>query len=481
MKYLSLTSIAAAMLLAGCTSMAPSYQQPSPPVSAEWPIGPAYGKDGGEAAAEVPLAADIAWQQFILDADLRKIVSMSLENNRDLRVAALNIDRARAQYQIRRADQFPSIGMSGSGTSQRLPADLASTGEAGISRQYSAGVGMSAYELDLFGRVRSLRDEALQRYLATQEARNAVQLSLVAEVANAYLTLGADQERLQLARQTLKNQQDAYALIRRSHELGVASMLDLRQAQTVVESARVDAARFTSQIAQDKNALVLLVGGNVPDELLPTSQHDDKVTLAQLNAGIPSQVLQRRPDVVEAERLLQAANATIGAARAAFFPRISLTASAGTTSSALSGLFDGGSGFWSFVPQINIPIFEGGRNRANLRVSEVDRDIALAQYEKSIQAAFREVADGLAQRGTLDEQLNAQTALVDASADNHVLSTARFNSGVDSYLNVLDAQRSLYAAQQDLISLRLTKNSNHVTLYKALGGGWNPLPVVAIP
>ncbi|PLC54191.1 multidrug transporter [Pollutimonas nitritireducens] len=481
MKYLSLTSIAAAMLLAGCTSMAPSYQQPSAAVGAEWPTGAAYGKEGGEAAPGAPLAADIAWQLFIVDADLRTIVSMALENNRDLRVAALNIDRARAQYQIRRADSFPSIGMSGSGTSQRLPADLSVTDEAGISRQYSAGVGMSAYELDLFGRVRSLKDEALQRYLATQEARNAVQLSLVAELANAYLTLGADQERLQLAQQTLRNQQDAYALIRRSHELGVASMLDLRQAQTVVESARVDVARFTSQIAQDKNALVLLVGGDVPDELLPTSQHDDKMTLAQLNAGIPSQVLQRRPDVVEAERLLQAANATIGAARAAFFPRISLTASAGTTSSALSGLFDGGSGFWSFVPQINIPIFEGGRNRANLKMSEVDRDIALAQYDKAIQTAFRDVADGLAERGTLDERLSAQTALVDASADNHVLSNARFRSGVDSYLNVLDAQRGLYAAQQDLITLRLTRNSNHVALYKALGGGWNSVPSVAVP
>lgn len=480
MKYLPLTLIAAALLLAGCTSMAPSYQQPGAPVSAEWPSGPAYGQEGRPEAPGAPLAADISWQQFILDADLRKIVSMALENNRDLRVAALNIDRARAQYQIRGADSFPSLGVSGSGASQRLPADLSASGEAGISRQYSAGVGMSAYELDLFGRVRSLKDEALHRYLATQEARNAVQLSLIAELANAYLTLGADEERLQLAGQTLKNQQDAYALIRRSQELGVASMLDLRQAQTVVESARVDQARFTSQIAQDKNALALLVGGNIPDNLLPTSQQDDKVTLAQLNPGIPSQVLQQRPDVVEAERLLQAANANIGAARAAFFPRISLTASAGTTSSALSGLFDGGSGFWSFAPQINIPIFEGGRNRANLKVSEVDRDIALAQYEKAIQAAFREVADGLAQRGTLDDQLSAQAALADASADYHVLSEARFQRGVDSYLNVLDAQRGLYAAQQGLITLRLTRNSNRVTLYKALGGGWRSVSAGAV-
>ncbi|RTZ47960.1 AdeC/AdeK/OprM family multidrug efflux complex outer membrane factor [Candidimonas sp. SYP-B2681] len=469
MNRLSLPTIATALLLAGCTSMAPNYEQPAMPVSGNWPTGPAYEMSAEDAT---PLAFDIDWKQFIVDDNLRKLVAIALENNRDLRVAALNIERARALYQIQSADSFPSIGISGSGTSQRMPADLTPSGEAGISRQYSAGVGMSAYEIDLFGRVRSLKDEALQRYLSTRESRNTVQISLIAEVANAYLTMGADQERLELARQTLANQTKSYDLTRRSHELGVASMLDLRQAQTIVESARVDVARFTSQVAQDKNALILLIGSHVPDELLPVSQNDDKVTLARLNAGVPSNVLQRRPDVLQAEKLLQAANANIGAARAAFFPSISLTASAGTASSALSGLFDGGSGFWNFIPQINLPIFEGGRNRANLRVSEVDRDIALAQYEKAIQNAFREVADGLAQRGTIDEQLNAQMALVDASADNHALSDARFRSGVDSYLNVLDAQRSLYAAQQDLITLRLTKNSNHVTLYKALGGGW---------
>ncbi len=478
MKYLPLASMAAAMLLAGCASLAPDYERPALPVAGDWPKGPAYAKP---AAPQAPEAADIAWQQFIVDDKLRRLVAMALENNRDLRVAALNIDLARAQYRIQRADMFPSVGISGSGTSQRLPADLSPSGEAGTSRQYSVGVGMSAYELDLFGRVRSLKDEALQRYLATQASRNTVQISLVAELANAYLTLGADQERLELARRTLESRKKSYALTRRSHELGAASMLALRQAQTVVESARVDVAQFTSQIAQDRNALVLLAGGSIPDELLPTSQNADKVTLAQLGAGVPSAVLQRRPDVMQAEHLLQAANANIGAARAAFFPRISLTASAGTTSSALSSLFAGGSGFWSFMPQLDLPIFEGGRNRANLEASEVERDIALAQYEKAIQSAFGEVANGLAQRGTLDEQLSAQAALVDASADNQVLSEARFRSGVDSYLNVLDAQRSLYAAQQDLIALRLAKNSNHVTLYKALGGGWNDTPASQAP
>lgn len=469
MKHLTLTSLFAALLLAGCTSMAPDYERPALPVAQDWPTVSANAQSGISATQDKP-AAEVAWQEFILDENLRKIIAMSLENNRDLRVAALNIERARAQYQIQRADAFPTMGISGSGTSQRLPADLNTGGEAGISRQYSAGVGTSAYELDLFGRVRSLNDEALLRYLATGQARKTVQLSLVAEVANAYLTLGADQERLQLARQTLENQRQSYALTQRSHELGVSSLLDLKQAQTVVESARVDVAKFTSQILQDKNALTLLAGQQIPENWLPRSQNDDRVTLAQLNAGVPSEVLLHRPDVLQAEQLLQAANANIGAARAAFFPRISLTASAGTTSSSLSNLFESGTGFWSFVPQLNLPIFEGGRNRANLKVSEVDRDIAQAQYEKTIQSAFREVADGLAQHSALDEQQAAQVALVDALVDNYTLSEARYRRGVDSYLQVLDAQRSLYAARQDLITLRQAKNSNQVTLYKVLGG-----------
>lgn len=468
-----LTSLAAALVLAGCASMAPDYDRPALPVAKAWPDGQVY--EDAESGADTSRAvADLAWQDFILDDNLRTIIAMALDNNRDLRVAALNIDRARAQYQIQRSDSFPSVEISGSGTRQRLPADLNPQGEAGTSGQYSAGVGTSAYELDLFGRVRSLNEEALQRYLATEDARKTVQIALIAEVANAYLTLGADQERLQLARQTLDSQRQSYELTRRSHELGVASMLDLRQAQTLVESARVDVARFTSQIEQDKNALVLLVGTSLSDDLLPGDQRDDEVTLAQLNEGLPSDVLLRRPDVMQAERLLLAANANIGAARAAFFPRITLTASAGSTSSDLSRLFDGGTGFWTFMPQLNLPIFNRGRTRANLRVSELDRDIAQAQYEQAIQAAFREVADSLAQRGTLDEQIAAQMALVDASADSRALSDARYRSGIDSYLNVLDAERNLYAAQQNLITLRLVKNSNHVTLYKALGGGWQP-------
>lgn len=473
MRRSTLTTVAAALLLAGCTSMAPNYHRPAAPVANAWPMGSAYNQSSTTAAPESTAASDVAWQDFIADVRLRQLILLALDNNRDLRVAALNIERARAQYRIQQADFLPSIGANGTVTAQRLPAGVAPNGEAGINRQYSAGVGMSAYELDLFGRVRSLNDEALQRYLATREARNTVQISLVAEVANAWLALAADHDRLHLARQTLESQQKSFDLNKRSYELGVASMLELRQAQTTVEAARVDVARFTSQVAQDKNALVLLAGSQVPNALLPPSQHDAKVTLVDLRAGVPSEVLQRRPDVLQAERQLQAANANIGAARAAFFPSISLTASAGTTSNALSRLFDGGTGFWSFMPQLHIPIFEGGRNRANLKVSEVERDIAVAEYEKAIQAAFRDVADSLAQRGTLDDQLRAQTALVEASEDTQALSNARYRRGVDSFLNVLDAQRSLYSAQQDLITLVQTRNSNHIALYKALGGGWN--------
>lgn len=462
---------ATVLLLSGCVSMAPDYQRPGMPVATAWPTGPAYGNETGQDTADKP-AASIGWQDFALDPRLRAVLALGLEHNRDLRVAALNIERARAQYQIRSADTLPSVGASGSTTTQRVPADLAPSGEAGISRQYSARIAVSAYELDLFGRVRSLRDEALQRYLATEEARRSVQLGLVVEIANAYLSLGADNERLVLARHTLENRKAAYQLMKRRHELGTASMLDLRQAQTVMEGAKVDVARFTSDVAQGMNMLTLLVGALVPPDLLPSEQGDGRLTLAGLDAGLPSEVLRQRPDVLEAEHLLQAANANIGAARAAFFPSITLTASAGTASSALSSLFDAGTGFWSFVPQIHLPIFDNGRNRANLRVSEADRDIAVATYEKSIQNAFREVADALARQGTIDDQVDAQSALVEAAGDYQALSQTRFERGLDHYLNVLDAQRSLYAAQQGLIDLRQARNSNHILLYKALGGGW---------
>jgi multidrug efflux system outer membrane protein len=342
------------------------------------------------------------------------------------------------------------------------------------TRQYSATLGFSAYELDLFGRIRSLKEEALQQFLATDEARRSTQISLVAEVATDFLTLATDQERLKLARDTLQSQADSYALTKRMAELGAASDLTLREAETTVDSARVDVARYTSQVSLDKNALTLVLGKQPPQELLPTSLKDALTALGagrDLPTGLPSDLLQRRPDVLEAERKLRASNADIGAARAAFFPRISLTASTGSTSAELGNLFKSGQGTWNFVPQISLPIFDGGANKASLDSAIASRNIYLAQYEKSIQTAFREVSDALAQRTTIGEQLNAQQALVDASEASYVLSRARFKSGVDSYLNVLDSQRSLYTAQQTLIGTQLSRVSNLVTLYEVLGGG----------
>jgi multidrug efflux system outer membrane protein len=482
MKHHSLRMLALAAALpfafGGCSLM-PAYQRPASPVPAAYPL--ARAGDGvpvTATAATTPsvIAADIGWRDFFADTRLQQLIQLALDHNRDLRVAVLNIEQSRAQYRIQDATSLPTLNASGSGSASRTPADLSGTGKAGVSRQYSATLGFSAYELDLFGRVRSLNAQALQQFLATQEARHSTQISLVAEVANDYLTLAADQERLKLAQRTLQSQSDSYALIQRKAELGVASDLDLRQAQTTVESARVDVASYTSQIAQDRNALTLVVGTSVPDALLPAGLDDALAALgsrSDLPAGLPSTLMERRPDVLEAEHQLEAANANIGAARAAFYPRISLTADAGTASSALSGLFKGGSGSWTFAPQINLPIFDGGSNRANLDLAVVDRDIYVAQYEKAIQTAFREVSDRLAVRSTVQGQLNAQTALVEASSESYRLSEARFQRGVDSYLQVLDAQRSLYSARQNLIGTQLTRIANLVTLYKVLGGGWS--------
>ena len=467
MNTLRTLSVVLAATLTGACTMIPDYQRPAAPVPTTFP-----NAAPSESPATVPPADAIAWRDYFADARLREVIALALDNNRDLRVAALNIEKARAQYRIQRADLFPAIGATASQTVQRLPGELTSSGEAETSRQYSATVGMSAYELDFFGRVRSLNAEALETYLGTEEARRSAQISLVAEVANAWLTRAADRERLALARGTFETRQQSHELTRRLFEAGAVSALDLHQAQTLLESARADAARYRSFVAQDENALALIVGAPLPAELLPDRLPDTTSAVAELPAGVPSEVLTRRPDILQAERSLRAANASIGAARAAFFPSISLTAAAGTASSTLGGLFDGGSGIWSFMPQIRIPIFEAGRLRASLDVAEVQRDINVAQYEKAIQSAFREVADALAERATLTEQLDARRALVDATAAGFRLSEARYKGGVDSFLGLLDAQRTLYGAELDLIGVRLSAAANGVMLYKALGGGW---------
>lgn len=473
-----LTAIAVAGVLSGCTLM-PRYARPDAPVPERFAgteLSTASTSTDAASPAQAIDIANIGWRQVFTDPALQQVIALALENNRDLRVAALNIEVARAQYRVERAALLPAVQGTGTANNARTPSELAIPGQPQVFRTYSANIGVSSYELDLFGRVRSLKEQALQQFLSTAEARRSTHISLVAEVATAYLTLAADHQLLQLAQSTLSSQGDSYRLQQRSFELGVASQLSLRQAQTTVESARVDVERYTAQVAQDRNALVLLVGTQVPAGLLPQALPDgasvDGNVLASVPAGLPSQLLQRRPDILEAERNLRAANANIGAARAAFFPSISLTASTGSSSSSLSNLFDSGTRAWSFVPTLTLPIFNAGRNRANLDMAKANRDIEVAQYEKAIQSAFREVSDALAQRETLGRQLQAQQALVDATADSYRLSQARFERGVDSYLQALDAQRALYSAQQNLITTQLSRFTNLATFYKAMGGGW---------
>ncbi len=456
-----LTLLLPALLLAGCVNLAPDYQQPQAPIPQQWP---ANGELGSA-------SAQIGWQAFFLDARLKQVIEQTLANNRDLRVAALNVEKARALYRVQRAEQLPTINAGGSGTHSRTPASLSGTGSASTTHQYSAALGLSGYELDLFGRIRNLSDAALEDYLALEETRRSTQISLLAEVANAWLTLAADRDLLKLAEDTLTSQQSSYELQQRSHALGNTSGLTLAQAQTTVESARVDVAAYQSQVQQDLNALNLLAGSQLAEELLPGGLSENSAELLDIPAGLPSSLLQQRPDVLAAEHGLKSANADIGAARAAFFPSISLTASAGSSSAALSGLFKGGSGAWNFAPSISLPIFDAGSNRANLQAAESERDIQLATYEKTLQSAFREVADVLAERGTLRQRMDAQRALTEATARSQRLADALYRNGASSYLDALDAQRELYAAQQNLISLQLTEQSNRIALYRVLGGG----------
>lgn len=467
MPWLTRSTLALTALLGGCNLM-PAYQQPALPVPAKF--------SGDHSTASAAPVADLGWREVFTDPALRHVIELALANNRDLRVAVLNIEKARATYRVEDAALFPTVKASGSGSASRTPADQSQTGRALTSHSYSATLGFSAYELDLFGRVRSLSSQALEQFFSTVESRRSTQISLVAEVATDYLTLASDQDLLKLAQGTLASQSSTYALQQRTFELGSSSALTLSQAQTSVETARVDVEKYTSQVAQDINALVLVVGTDIPDDLLPTAlparSTAEASPLASIPPGLSSDLLQRRPDILKAERDLKAANAYIGAARAAFYPSITLTGSAGTSSASLSNLFKGGSGTWSFAPQVSLPLFDAGTNKANLASAEADRDIYLADYEKAIQTAFREVSDALAQRNTLGRQLDAQQALVDATSRSYRLSQARFKQGVDSYLDVLDSQRSLYTAQQDLISTRLSRFTNLVTFYKTLGGGW---------
>ncbi|HEY6451817.1 MAG TPA: efflux transporter outer membrane subunit [Steroidobacteraceae bacterium] len=484
----ALLGLAALCVAAGCT-LEPRYRAPPLPVPDQWPIPPtatvpdatsdaAAGAASTAGAAQAgtgaqpPAARDVGWRDFFADPNLQRLIAAALSNNRDLRVAVLDIERARAQYRVARASELPAINASGSLTREKLPPAETFTPESFTGSVYQAGVGISAYELDLFGRVRSLSHAALQQYLAQEEARRSAQLSLIAEVANAYLTLASDRDLQRLAQQTLQSQEASYALAQKTHQAGTTSGLDLAQAQTTVEQSRSDAARYEGNVAQDIDALTLLVGAPVDPSWLPQAFDVHTMGLTALPAGVPSDTLLRRPDVLEAEHTLRAANGNIGAARAAFFPEITLTGEIGSASLQLSGLFKGGSGAWSFMPQVTLPIFHGGELRGNLAVAHADQQIALAQYEKAIESGFREVADALALTATLNRERTAQEALVGATNRAYDLSQQRYKAGRDSYLTVLDSQRSNYAAEQGLIATRLAEQSNRVALYQALGGGW---------
>jgi outer membrane protein, multidrug efflux system len=460
---------ATAALLAACT-LEPHYDRPTAPV-------PALDSGAQGAAA----AADVGWREFFPDPQLQQLIALALASNRDLRVAALNVQSAQAHYRVQRAELFPTIDASAVEEVERFPNGVISPSGAGsgtpvntggsVLRFFDVGVGFTNYEIDLFGRLRSLNHVALQQYFSFDETRRSVELTLVAEIASTYLTVLADETLLDITRQTLTNQNDSYALTQRQFTGGTTTELALRQAESTVDTARADLAQYLRQLAQDRDALQLLLGAPIPQGIDFSSGLDRAPLVAELSEGIPSDVLIHRPDVLAAEHQLQAANAQIGAARAAFFPVISLTGTFGTASAQLSGLFKPNSQAWTFSPGISVPIFAGGANVANLQATKLARETAVAQYEKAIQTAFREVADALVARGTLDDQLAAQQALVNASAVAYRLADLRYRGGVDSYLSALDAQRTLYSSQQQLQNVRLLRLQNLVTLYKALGGG----------
>ena len=459
-------ALATALIGSGCATLQPDVPAPEAQVTANWPI-PATATglpvvDDGTGTSVEAIAA-MGWRQFFTDPKLQSLIERGLQNNRDLRVAVLNVERARNEYRIQRADRVPAVNGSVSG--ERTGGDVPT------NEVYTAGVGLS-FELDLFGRVRSLSDAALQRFLAQTETQQAVQLSLMGEIASAYVTLGADQDRFALSQATLTTYQTALDLAEKRHSIGVISGLDLAQIRTQLEAARSDVGRLAGVLAQDRNAINLLVGEPVNDADLPSALGEGVALLRPIPEGLPSDVLLGRPDIRAAENQLLAANANIGAARAAFFPTISLTGFAGSSSADLSNLFGGGTNIWSFAPRITLPIFQGGKLRANLGVATADRDIALARYEKSIQSGFREAADALALSTTLRQQEQAQQALVQAATQADTLSEARYRAGADSYLVRLEAQRTLYQARQGLISIRAAEQANRVNLYRALGGGW---------
>lgn len=459
-----LSPLVLALAMAGCVNLAPKYERPAAPVAAAFPTVEGTVHSGNPVADAAPVNID--WQHFFVDARLQTLIQMALVNNRDLRVSVLNIETARATFQIQRSARLPTINAAVTGSRQTTGRDQP------ISSLYEAGFAVSAFELDFFGRVKNLSDSALAQFLATEEARKTAQISLISQVADTYLTYLADDALLALTQETLKTRDESLRLTQLRFDNGVSSKLDLEQAVSLVEQARTTLAQAQRQRTQDLNLLTLLIGAPIPDNLPPGATLAT-TNLPDLPAGLPSDLLATRPDIRSAEQSLVAANANIGAARANFFPRISLTGELGTASSQLSGLFKSGSFGWSFAPQAVLPLFDYGARRATLESARAQRDIAVAQYEKAIQTAFREVADALAGQATYSEQLRAQTAVATAESNRFDLSNLLYKNGTASYLDLLDAQRSLFTAQQQSITANLARLQNQVTLYRVLGGGWS--------
>ncbi|MGD0744159.1 MAG: efflux transporter outer membrane subunit [Verrucomicrobiota bacterium] len=466
------------LALAGCTLM-PKYQRPTAAISPAWPEAPELLNGSTNAVpaglrseATARQAADIGWREFFRDPRLQQLIELALTNNPDLRVAMLNVEQMRALYRVQRNALVPTVDVNANGSRQRIAYGFAGTGGGVTFNQFNVNLGVAQYELDLFGRVRSLKKQALETFFASEEARRSAQIALVAEVGAACLTERELTEQLAVARQTLTAVQASYDLTKRSYEAGVVSELDLRTAEGQRQTARAAVASHEQQLAQAENYLVLLAGRPLPDDLSPPQPFNPQICLSDLPAGLPSDLLQRRPDILAAEHQLEAANANIGAARAAFFPTITLTGSAGTASTALEGLFAPGSQAWNFSPQIQWPIFAAGTAWAELQGVKAGKLIQVANYEKAIQTAFREVADALAVRATVEVQLDAGQALVQAEQKRYDLAEARFRQGVDNYLTVLSAQQDLYNAQQNLIQAQYSRLINLINLYQALGGGW---------
>ncbi|QWA13231.1 efflux transporter outer membrane subunit [Sodalis ligni] len=465
-KSYQVLAVMVSLALAGCT-LQPDYHRPAMPVAAKWD---ATGQPG-QAAAN---GTDMGWKKFFTDPAMNQLIGLALVNNRDLRIAALNVETARAQFHIDRAALMPTVDANVSQTSEHLPGNLYSTQSTGpvTYHQYDANLGITSWEIDFFGRLRSLRDEGLESYLSTESTQQATQISLIAEVATGYLTLCSDNELLTLAQQTAASQQHSYDLTKRSYDVGVSTSQDLAQAETTVRSAQADVAQYTRQVRKDFDALRLLVGTELPAGLVEHARLNKNWHFPATPAGLPSDLLTRRPDIIAAEHTLKGANANIGAARAAFFPTISLTTAGGSSSSSLGHLFEGGTAAWSFVPTLSVPIFDGGVNRANLDIAKTEQKIEVANYEKTIQTAFKEVSDALAGQATYQDELNARALDTAANQRNYDTSGMRYRQGVDNYLNVLVAQRSLYAAQQSQINTQLGLLEQQITLYKVLGGGW---------